>query len=211
MPRHATSGSFRPGASGNPKGRPPRGPLDENIVALARQRTPAAVEALTRALQSPRERVAAATVLLAYGYGRPSQNVSINGQLNAELIVGGIDAPPRCDSVESAEEWLARRRRELAELTGPTTKPPPIVDIVPEEPPQPEPPPAPVASETTTAQQITAAETRAPPALPRRPTGPVTWTPAQEAAWREQQQTERRGTEFGRSDSVADPRPPRRW
>jgi hypothetical protein len=31
-------------------------------------------------------------------------------------VSGGIDAPPRPDTVESAEQWLERRRRELAAL-----------------------------------------------------------------------------------------------
>jgi hypothetical protein len=58
---------FVRGVSGNPGGRP------KGIEAIAREHTPAAIAALVAALQNPRERVAAATVLLGYGWGKPVQ------------------------------------------------------------------------------------------------------------------------------------------
>ena len=61
---------FKPGQSGNPGGRPA---IVKTIQELARQKTPEAVAALLAALKKPGERVAAASVLLAYGYGRPVQ------------------------------------------------------------------------------------------------------------------------------------------
>jgi hypothetical protein len=65
---------FKKGQSGNPGGRPV---ILQDVKRLAQERTPEAVEALVAALKKPGERVAAATVLLAYGYGRPMQNVNM--------------------------------------------------------------------------------------------------------------------------------------
>lgn len=79
MPSHVTAGSWKPGQSGNPGGRV--GVLAE-IRELARQKTPKAVEALVEALACPGERVAAATILLAYGYGRPIQAVAVDANVS---------------------------------------------------------------------------------------------------------------------------------
>ena len=65
---------FKPGQSGNPGGRPA---VVKHIQELARQHTADAVEALIAALQKPGERVAAASTLLAYGYGRPTQTMNV--------------------------------------------------------------------------------------------------------------------------------------
>jgi hypothetical protein len=72
--RRAPSTAFKPGQSGNPGGRPK---ILQNVKALAQARTEEAVEALVQALKKPGERVHAATILLAYGYGRPVQNVQM--------------------------------------------------------------------------------------------------------------------------------------
>jgi hypothetical protein len=54
-----------------------------SVQELARQHTSEAIAALVAALNSPRERVAAATVLLDRGWGRPLQ-----------AIAGDREAPP---------------------------------------------------------------------------------------------------------------------
>ena len=68
VPAHA----WKAGESGNPGGRPA---AVRELRALARTHTREAMLALVAALQRPREAVAAATIILAYGHGRPVQNV----------------------------------------------------------------------------------------------------------------------------------------
>lgn len=70
----AKPGTFKPGQSGNPTGRPK---IFNDVKELARQYTTEAVEALVAALKRPGEAVPAANSLLAYGYGRPQQTVNI--------------------------------------------------------------------------------------------------------------------------------------
>jgi len=67
----ARPGTFQPGQSGNPGGRP-----KSNVVAMARQHTQEAVDALVTALRNPRERVSAAVALLDRGWGKPVQMVA---------------------------------------------------------------------------------------------------------------------------------------
>ena len=62
------------GVSGNPGGRP-KG--DKELREACRQNAGKAIQALLAALQSPRERVTAAAILLAYGYGRPVQTQNV--------------------------------------------------------------------------------------------------------------------------------------
>ena len=71
-----TSGSWKPGQSGNPSGKPRR---DIDIAALARSHAPEALAALVAALQSPKERVSAATVILDRAFGRPKQTIDTTG------------------------------------------------------------------------------------------------------------------------------------
>jgi hypothetical protein len=61
------------------------------VVQLARERTPEAIEALTAALANPRERVAAATVLLDRAWGKA-----------AAVIIGDEDRP-----IAVSFEWAA--------------------------------------------------------------------------------------------------------
>src|SRR5688572_3142156 len=89
---------FQKGQSGNPTGRPKR---DREIEELARQHTPAAIAALAEALNG-KDRVAAANVLLAYGWGKPRQPIEHGGEMTHRYVVR-MPTP-----VESAAEWLAR-------------------------------------------------------------------------------------------------------
>jgi hypothetical protein len=65
----ARPGTFPPGRSGNPAGRP------RGIEARCREFTEDAIAALVAALQNPRERVQAAAILLDRGWGKAPQTV----------------------------------------------------------------------------------------------------------------------------------------
>ena len=72
--------TFRPGQSGNPRGRPRRDrnlahAIDRNVTDLARAHAPRAIEALVQALYDRKQRVAAAIALLERAYGKPVQPV----------------------------------------------------------------------------------------------------------------------------------------
>lgn len=94
---------WQPGQSGNPKGRPP------GVLARDRARalTPEVFAVLEDALKNPKERLQACAILLDRAWGKPKEQVE---QINYNLDVGGIDAPPL---PETLEEWLSRRHSEL--------------------------------------------------------------------------------------------------
>jgi len=104
---------FKPGVVSNPKGRPK---VVDDIHALAREHAPAAIARLLQLMHQNDDlgvAIAATNSLLDRGYGRPPQ--AVLAQVNGTLAVSGIDAPPPIIN-ETNEEWLARRRAELAAL-----------------------------------------------------------------------------------------------
>jgi hypothetical protein len=90
------------------------------FIPIARPHAPAAIQTLLEAMKDKEthNRIAAAVEILNRAYGKPPVAVSaqIDANVDANVLIGGIDAPPRPNSLEDAEQWLARRRRELAEL-----------------------------------------------------------------------------------------------
>lgn len=90
------------GVSGNPGGRPK---VVEEVRSLARQHTVDAVNALVSALKRQGERVAAAKVLLAYGYGPPVQAVEVAAPADRPVISG--PTPEDCELVREMLSWRA--------------------------------------------------------------------------------------------------------
>ena len=74
----ASKGSFKPGQSGNPGGRPK---VVGEVVSLARLHKEEAIEALVGILRNKKApaqaRVAAANAILDRGYGKPAQSVDL--------------------------------------------------------------------------------------------------------------------------------------
>jgi hypothetical protein len=176
VPQRATSTSFKRGQSGNPRGRPRLHASNRDIVRLAQAYTDEALAALVAALKSPKERVYAACAILNYGWGKPSVAIHVNADVTYHDDAG-IDRPPP----ETVDQWIDRRRKELAELAATARKPPPsVVDVVVEE----------------------------PPTVPPRPD--TVWTNEQERHWQEQEaQREQRAPGLPGPIGMADPR--RRW
>jgi hypothetical protein len=80
--RLKTKGSWQPGQSGNPSGR--RAEADGSPVELARRYAGDAIEALVVALRFKGERVPAAREILDRAYGRPTQTIA--GEVNVNVL-----------------------------------------------------------------------------------------------------------------------------
>jgi hypothetical protein len=79
----ARPGTFKPGHSANPGGRP-KGVIE--VIHLARQQTTAAIRTLVEILkngQSEQARIAAANALLDRGWGKAPQSITIDDQRDA--------------------------------------------------------------------------------------------------------------------------------
>jgi hypothetical protein len=106
------------------------------------------------------------------------------------VIKGGIDAPPRPSTIEDAEQWLARRRRELAALDGPPAEQPQAssrheapVRTSNYEPRFP-------SNEPTPSQQEPRWPSPQPPPPRTQPT--ASWSAEQEAEWRRREERQER-------------------
>ena len=101
MPQRRSSGSWKPGQSGNPKGRAPA-PVD--IAALARAHGARCIEVAAELLdhEDARIRLGALVALLDRGYGRPVQAITspegshLHFHLEAAMRVSAqLQAEPR--------------------------------------------------------------------------------------------------------------------
>lgn len=81
-------GGFRPGQTGNPRGRPKENPL---AVELARAHTEEAVQTLAEIMRDAeagaKARAYAATALLDRAWGKPAQSVAVTGEDGGPLVV----------------------------------------------------------------------------------------------------------------------------
>jgi hypothetical protein len=121
-------------------------------------------------------------------------------EASVNVTQGGIDAPPRPATIEDAEQWLIRRRKELAELDGPPAEQPqsaprheapvrpsnyePRFPSNESRPPNNEPPPS---------QHEPPHTPRWPsPRYPEKPQPTASWSEQQEADWQRQQERQER-------------------
>jgi hypothetical protein len=103
--------AFKPGVSGNPGGRH----KDErrvSVTELAKQHTEAAIMALVAALNSPKERVPAATALLNRGWGMPRQQIEATGDGTAVLHLLAAQMVSR-ELLDQIGDQVADRRAEM--------------------------------------------------------------------------------------------------
>src|SRR6476646_8691709 len=116
MPRGSAPGERR---GGRAKGTPNKATME--VKALASQHGPQAIQELARLAglvedgkgkaENEQAQIAALNGILDRGYGRPTQ--AIVGDPKRPIVAVAVDCPPE----ETREQWLARRRRELAANT----------------------------------------------------------------------------------------------
>ena len=101
------NGQFRPGASGNPGGRP--GALSD-VRELAREHTPAAVAKLAHIMEKGKSEqacIAAASAVLDRGWGRPTQPIAGDDELpSIGINTSSLTAEERATLVASIAESL---------------------------------------------------------------------------------------------------------
>ena len=99
--RMARPGTFKPGQSGNPSGKPKS---LQGVIELARTYTPDAINRLATIVSDdeapPAAQVAASIALLERGWGKPVQPIDADINMRATYVVRAPSA------VESAEQWL---------------------------------------------------------------------------------------------------------
>lgn len=102
-----SGGSFKPGQSGNPSGRPKK---LHDVVTLAQTYTPLAMSTLAEIMRSKKSatasRVAASVALLERGWGKPVQPTEISGPNKGPVQTQDVtdDRKPLTDMLITARE-----------------------------------------------------------------------------------------------------------
>lgn len=93
--RRATAGSFQPGKSGNPGGRPKKTDEERTLDAMCRAKTPEALSVILDIMESgqlERARLAAAQYVLDRAWGKPKESVEHTGANGGPMeLVGRIE------------------------------------------------------------------------------------------------------------------------
>ena len=132
MPQRRSSGSWKPGQSGNPKGRAPA-PVD--IAELARVHGPRCIEVAAELLDDadPRIRLGALVALLDRGFGKPRQTVETIDPAGSLMMHW---AAAKRVSEELQQEFQQRGTRPTIDGTADAVAPPPLdllTAVLPEE------------------------------------------------------------------------------
>jgi hypothetical protein len=96
--------AFKPGQSGNPKGRPAE---DRLVKRLAILQTKPAIDRLTQIMYSENEKaaVSAACALLDRAFGKPKQSVDVKGAVTLLDLLNATNLKPGRDtSSDQAED-----------------------------------------------------------------------------------------------------------
>lgn len=129
---------WKPGESGNPKGRPKLTPEQKasnavvrkvwseiEMIQAAREHTPAAIQTWVRNLDSEDHKAAnqAAAWLLAYAWGKPKETVKIEGGLVTKdrilLLLAGMTSEQRGIIADQVRKRLLDVRRSQSASGGP--------------------------------------------------------------------------------------------